>query len=207
MASTLAANATVQYDAWDNRTLVAWSDAALVAWAIQHPGRQAQVVSVLVARYQSWIVQRCRFRLDNEQDALDVAEQVAMRLLKSLSQLRDPAGFKAWLCRIVDNCGNNFSVQRVRYVTNVDDERFIVMEERAAPSILKAMEDSEAVAHVLSKMSTMACEVLRLRFFDEYSLAQIAHHLCLKLSAAKARLYRALAQFKVLYRQLFTVEF
>jgi len=202
MAMTLVAYTAVQYGALNKSALLEWSDAALVSWAVQHPAGQEQAVSMLLARYRPWIVQRCRFRLSSEQDAQDVAQQVAVRLMKSLSQLRDSSGFKAWLCRIIDNCCNTFAVQRARYVTNIEDGQLLGEGNEVTPSSLKTMEDNEAVALVLSQMSDVAREVLKLRFFDERSLEQIAHQLCLKLSAAKARLYRALAQFKTLYQQL-----
>lgn len=195
----LVANVSAQYDVLDNSELATWSDSALISWADQQPARFSQVAEVLLARHRSWIVQRCRFRLNSEHDAQDVAQQVAIRAYHNLKQLHDPAGFKAWLGRIADNCCNSFAVQRARYVSNVDE---VVCDETVAPSAIKHLEDREVVARVLTRLSAGACEVLSLRFFEDCSLEQIAQHLEIKLSAAKARLYRALEQFKAMYQQL-----
>ena len=199
MTMTLVANAQFQYSPLDNSELSAWDDAALISWLAQNPGRQSQVVNVLLSRHRNWVVQRCRFRLNNESDAQDVAQQVAVRVYRSLHQLKDPAGFKAWLARIIDNCCNSFAVQRARYVSNVDE---LVCVDEAAACDHQALEDREVVAHVFAQLSNAAREVLSLRFFEDCSLEQIAQQLEIKLSAAKARLYRALAQFKAMYQQL-----
>ena len=104
----LVADVSAQYDVLDDAELATWSDAALISWAAQQSARFGHVAEVLLIRHRSWIVQRCRFRLSSEHDAQDVAQQVAMRVHRSLQQLNGPAGFKAWLGRIIDNCCDDY---------------------------------------------------------------------------------------------------
>ena len=58
---------------------------------------------------------------------------------------------------------------------------------------------SEAVSVTLERLGETAREVLLMRFYLGYSLAEIADALSISLSAAKMRLYRALAQFRTAY--------
>ena len=191
----------VQHLVFTDSGFATWSDEALVACVMRSQNSQNQAINVLLSRHHSWIVQRCRFRLNNKHDAQDVAQQVAIRVYRSIAQLKEPAGFKAWLGRIVDNCCNTYAVQRARYFTS-DCEQQLDLYVAEEIHELKQLEDKEVVAQVFAQLTDAARQVLALRFFEERSLEQIAQQLHVKLSAAKARLYRALAQFKEIYLRL-----
>ncbi len=55
------------------------------------------------------------------------------------------------------------------------------------------------VREVLAELPSQASEVLMLRFYSELGLEDIAATLGIGLSAAKMRLYRAIAQFEAKY--------
>jgi RNA polymerase sigma-70 factor (ECF subfamily) len=57
-------------------------------------------------------------------------------------------------------------------------------------------EESNRVREVLARLPSKSRDVLMLRFYRDLSLEDIAVTLDVGLSAAKMRLYRAMAQFK-----------
>ena len=196
----MATNLAVKHNIPAPSAFTVWSDEALVAWVIHLQGDKSETMNELLGRYRPWIVQRCRFRLSNEDDAQDVAQQVAMRVFRSIHQLKESAGFKAWLSRIIDNCCKTYGAQRGRYITSIGEQ--LEIEGAEDSDELKYIEAREIVVQVLAQLPDTARQVLLLRFYDEYSLEQIAQHLALKLSATKARLYRALRQFRDLYIEM-----
>jgi RNA polymerase sigma factor (sigma-70 family) len=93
-------------------------------------------------------------------------------------------------------------VQRTRYVQIEHIEGLIELYNADAGSEADPLVEQNAVSIALEQVSPQAQEVLRLRFFEDYSLEEIAAALTINLSAAKMRLYRALDQFKLRYVQV-----
>jgi len=177
------------------------SDERLIVWVVAQVDSASQAFDVLISRYRPWIVQRCRFYLGAEQDAQDVAQQVSLRVFKALGQFSGTSPLKAWLGRITLNCCNSFMRQRGRYVNIEEIELF--SEPGQVNDVLTQLEQGQTVGFVLTQLSDSARQILILRFFEDCSLEQIAQCLQVSLSAAKARLYRALAQFKTVYETSF----
>lgn len=150
----------------------------------------------LMASYRPWVLHRCRFHLGSEEDAQDVTQQVLVRVYSHMEQLKEITQFKAWLRVIVSNCCNRFLQQRARYVLGEEVETVLDKREPLVNDDLLQLERREIVSEVLTKLPDLARQVLVLRFFEDLSLAQIAESLRVTLSAAKARLYRALEQFR-----------
>jgi len=187
-------------------TFSAWPDIALISWVNQQRAGHSQAFDVLTARYRTWVFNRCRFRLDNAHDADDLTQDVWLRVHTNLNQLQDKALFKAWLRIIVDNCCNSFAVRRARlgeHCISSDENIFLLDEQVSSVAPEEVLAEREAVSQVLSVLPHNARQILKLRFFVGYSLKEMAHCLNLSLSATKARLYRAIEQFKLHYCQQF----
>ena len=91
--------------------------------------------------------------------------------------------------------------QRGRYVNVEQIEQLAELGQVSDGQI--HFEQGQTVEFVLTQLPDSARQVLILRFFEDRSLEQIAQCLQVSLSAAKARLYRALAQFKTVYETSF----
>lgn len=184
--------------------MASWCDLALVTWVAEQRPECAAAYNELVSRYRSWILKRCQFRLGNAVDAEDVTQEVIIRAHKNLHKLLDRAQFKAWLRTIVDNSCNTFFVRRSRYTTSEHIEQLIEVQEQGyANSPQEILAETEAVHYVLSSLPVNARQVIKLRFLNDYSLEEISQRLNLSLSATKARLYRAIEQFKGIYEENF----
>ena len=181
------------------RGMVFWSDQALVNWAADRKAGWPSAFDELACRHRSWIFKRCLFRLGNAADADDVTQEVMARAYASLSQLQDRTRFKAWLGVVIENSCNTFTVRRARYTTTEHIEKFIDVYQQGGATPVDLLIEQELVHHLLGLLPEKARQVITLRFFLDYSLEQIANTLNLTLSAAKARLYRAIEQIKALY--------
>lgn len=156
--------------------------------------------SVLADRYREAVVRRCRFRLGNPDDAQDVAQEVLLRVYRGLESFRGQASFRSWLSAIVENECLSYVRRRNRHVLSEHVRSLIELHEA---QVHGAARHDEALVATLPKALAVLPEpgrqVIYLRFYKEYSLAEIADVLGITLSAVKMRLYRGLEQLRVWY--------
>ncbi len=182
-----------------------WSDDALIQQALDKQANGDNAFAILIERHRRWILRGCLFRLANHHDAEDATQDVIMRVYACLHQFQGRAKFRTWLNTIIVNYCNTFAVRRAKYVTRDHIEQLIEIhqqEEEVVVTPHEAHAEQAQINQALLSLSDNAQQVLRLRFYIGYSLEEIADHLQLSLSAAKARLYRAIEQFKHLYIRL-----
>ena len=192
----------------NDRAMTTWSDEALVSWACGNQPDRHQAMSTLLARHRNWIHRRCQFRLGYIHEAEDATQEIALRVCRNLHQFEGRARFKAWLNTIIDNHCNTVAVRSSRCIASehISDLIEIYQQEYGGIDPYDVLIEQDLVQRVLSHLPQNAREVLRLRFYCEHSLEDIANTLHVSLSAAKARLYRAMEQFKQTCYELMTVQ-
>lgn len=181
--------------------MIVWSDEDLVSWACGNQADRHQALNTLLARHRNWIHRRCQFRLGNVDEAEDACQEIAIRVCRHLHQFEARAQFKAWLNTIINNHCNTVAVRSSRCIASehISDLIEIYQQQHEGIDPYAVLIEQNLVQRVLAHLPQNAREVLRLRFFDEHSLEDIANILRVTLSAAKARLYRAIEQFKQAY--------
>ena len=178
-----------------DRELVALLQARDLGWKL--------AFNELLGRHRAWLVSHCAMRLGNRSDAQDVAQLVLIRAWQSLDRFEGRSAFRTWLYIIAENQCRTYIKQRLRYIQTEHIERLIELSLEAGHSTnTDTYALSEAVGMTLERLGETAREVLVLRFFRGYTLDEIADALSISLSAAKMRLYRALAQFRAVYMEL-----
>jgi len=187
--------------------MTAWSDEALVSWACGNQPDRDRALSTLLTRHRSWIHRRCQFRLGYVDEAEDACQEIALRVCRHLHQFEGRARFKAWLNTITDNHCNTVAVRTSRCLTSEHISTLIGRHGQECEVIdpYDVLIEKDLVQQILAHLPKTASDVLRLRFYDEHSLEDIANILRVTLSAAKARLYRAMEQFKQAYCHLIAV--
>ena len=161
--------------------------------------------TVLVHRHQPELFRRCRARLGTVADAEEAVQETLLRMLRGLPRFRGDAAFRTWLFAIADNQCNTAHLRRSRQVMSENVRALIMLHDevcRSDPGSENRMSIAE-VREVLFDLPNQACDVLMLRFYRDLSLEDIAKTLGIGLSAAKMRLYRALAQFQTAFEKLF----
>ncbi len=128
--------------------------------------------------------------------ALDALQNSLLTIARRLSGLRDPRWFKAWAYRIATREGVRTAKRetRIRYFEDeaalADAVEAPVAEAAFDPGLVRACAD-----HVAGLPP--ACQiVLRLHYFEEMTLVEIAEALEIPLGTAKSRLAYGLARLR-----------
>lgn len=174
------------------------TDEQLVARSGESARLYSAACNVLIKRHRPDILRRSRARLGNLADAEEAVQETLLRVFRNLSGFRGDAAFRTWLFTIADNQCSNVYQRRMRRLMGEHLQALMEIHEELrhehAPDI--DGDASQAVREVLFALPEQARDVLMLRFYRDLSLEDIAQTLGIGLSAAKMRLYRAMALFE-----------
>lgn len=134
-------------------------------------------------------------------DADDLTMEAFARAFRHLSRYVPQFAFSTWLFRITTNCCIDF-VRRKRLKTqplNVavplgDGESFLLDVCDQAPDPQEAFirqQRIEVVQHMVTQLPAKYAQLVRLRYFEELSYAEVARELQAPLGTVKAQLFRA----------------
>ena len=126
-----------------------------------------------------------------QEDALDVVQSAVCKALEYYGMLKNEEAIKTWFYRILVNESLMLLQQKKRMVLSGDE----VMEEPAYEE--KAFEAQDDFTVHLNQLEEDVQEIIRLRFFEELSLKEIAQIMELNLNTVKAKLYRGLKTLKI----------
>jgi RNA polymerase sigma-70 factor (ECF subfamily) len=154
--------------------------------------------SILINRHHNSLVTRCNCYLRNRADAEDAAQETELRAFRAVRNFRQDSSFKTWLFAIADRQCHDLVRKRNKHLLNDHLRALIEVHEKSMTKIKQVSENDDLVYQVLQRLPTNECEVLKLRFYSDLPMKEMAIHLGLKLSATKMRLYRALEHFAVL---------
>lgn len=124
--------------------------------------------------------------LGNETAAMDVLDETVYKALKNIRRLRQPEYFDTWITRILINECHNENKRR---------KRFSLLEETPDPPV----EDFDALPlkEAIRKLPQDLKEVVILRYFAGYTLAETAEALQIPRGTAATRQRRALALLRL----------
>lgn len=185
-----------------------WNDATTSDWALVQScaaGDEAACTR-LVADHQRMVYQLALHLLGEPQEALDLSQEVFLRVFRTLGQFRGHSALKTWIYRIVINQASNrqrwwrrrHRNQQVpldlHIETNGDlpDTRGGLMPDRA----LGQKETATLVWRALDRLPFDQRAVIVLREIDEMSYDEIADSLGVAVGTVKSRLARAREQLR-----------
>lgn len=127
----------------------------------------------------------------NRDAALDVVQESIVKALSKAGSLREPQYLKTWFYRILVNESMDY-YRRAQRVISLED---VLVEQ--------AQESGDHAARLdlydaIDRLSQAEQTVIRLRFFEDLKLEEIAQATGANLSTVKSRLYKALAKLKEL---------
>lgn len=129
----------------------------------------------------------------NQDAALDVLQDVWVRVVRGIRRLKDPGALKPWLYAIT----HGVAVDRIRRDYKRDkteqaqlDDAFNIDE----PSFND--EDATAIREALSRLGVQHREVLVLHFLEDLSIAEIANVVGCSEGTVKSRIHYAKRQLK-----------
>lgn len=121
----------------------------------------------------------------NQEDALDAVQSAVCKALEAFESIRNADAIKTWFYRILINECLSILKKRKRDALTAD------FEELDIPYYEKAY-DREYVEEELDRLEPDVQEMIKLRFFEEMSLKEIASITGYNLNTVKTKLYRDL---------------
>lgn len=150
---------------------------------------------MLVSRHEQ-LVYRIGYRhAQCEHSAMDLCQNVFLKLYQRLASYQGAGSFKGWLIRLAHNeCVDWLRRQRQDH-QDLDDL------DLAATTALPDAEQARAekqrmVQHELSRLNEKQRLAINLRYFEQYSLSEIAEVLACSEGTAKNLLFRALSKLR-----------
>lgn len=128
----------------------------------------------------------------NRDAALDVVQESVVKALSKVDSLREPAYLKTWFYRILLNESMNY-FRHNRSLISWDE----ALHDRAAPPARDPGERLD-LYNAIERLSGAEQAVIRLRFFEDLKLEEIAQVTNTNLNTVKSRLYKSLKKLREL---------
>lgn len=196
------------HDAVKPLRALTWNEATTSDWALVQScaAGDEQACTRLVADHQRMVYQLSLHLLGDSQEALDLSQEVFLRVFRTLSQFRGQSALRTWIYRIVVNQASNrqrwwrrrHRSQQVPLEAHVEahgdlpDNRGAIMPDR----LLGQKEAASVVWRALDKLPFDQRAVIVLREIDEMSYDEIADSLGVAVGTVKSRLARAREQLR-----------
>lgn len=189
--------------------VLTWPDAASADWALvqQCAGGDEDACARLVTDHQRMVYQLALHLLGDPQEALDLSQDVFLRVFRTLPQFRGHSTLKTWIYRIVVNQASNrqrWWRRRHRSQQVALDEHLVTHSEPAESRnfaqpdrVLQQRETSSRVWRALDALPFDQRTVIVLREIDGLSYEEIATSLGIAVGTVKSRLARARENLRV----------
>jgi RNA polymerase sigma-70 factor (ECF subfamily) len=157
--------------------------------------------TALVEKYEPHIERVVAGALGIDPDLADIIQDVFVRVLEGIHQLKDPAALRGWIgtLAVFTARGHIRRRRRWRWIRFLAPED--VPEVPAAPHNPEATATMRAMYRVLDVLPTEERMVFTLRFMSELELTEVAAACSVSLATIKRRLARAEARFQEAARQ------
>ena len=126
----------------------------------------------------------------NQEDALDVVQSAVCKALEHYGELKNEAALKTWFYRIVLHESIILYNKRKREILTRESEWVEQSYEE------KGFEIHDDLYARIDRMEEDAQKIIKLRFFEELTLEEIARVLEMNVNTVKAKLYRGLKALK-----------
>jgi RNA polymerase sigma-70 factor (ECF subfamily) len=186
--------------------VLTWPEAASADWALVQEcatGDEAACAR-LVTDHQRMVYQLGLHLLGDSQEALDLCQEVFLRVFRMLSQFRGQSSLRTWIYRIAINQASNrqrwwrrrFRSQQV----SLDDTPGLELRESRQTAMPdRVLQQQEVAGRVWSALDALPFEqrtVIVLREIDGLSYEEIAVSLGVAVGTVKSRLARARDQLR-----------
>jgi len=155
-----------------------------------------EAFGLLAREYESSIYAVCFRRLRNQAEAVEVTQEVFLRAMRKIDQLREPERFVGWLKRIAVRMSINRAVRRPRESYHAP-ETFTVVAHRTSPvdGVLQR-EQADQVRSGLRQLRSLDRETLLAFYFEGQSLKEMSDRFSSPVGTIKRRLHTARHRLK-----------
>ncbi len=172
---------------WPDPTIIQWVNAALVG--------DQEAFAELLYTFQDSVYNLCYRMLGERTEAEDAAQEVFLRVYSKLDRYDPERPFKTWLLTIASNhCIDRLRKRRLTYI-GLDEplpETLSLSSDEPEPEEALAISTrSQEIQALLDELEPDYRMAVVLRYWYEYSYAEIADMTDSTESAIKSRLHRA----------------
>lgn len=151
----------------------------------------------IVDGYKDEIFNLCYRILNDYDDADDVAQEVFIRMYKSVVKFQFQSSFSTWLYRISVNCCYSYIKKNRKSNVSALPDSFEIADERNGDSYY-----SDLVREALTKLEAKQRTLIVLRDIKGLSYEEIAEILKVSIGTVKSRLNRAREKLREILRRL-----
>lgn len=137
-------------------------------------------------KYRNDVYNYVYWRVLDREDALDLTQEIFMKVYKNLDSFENRSSIKTWIFSIARNTVTNFLTRRRKFRETEINEAL-----SEAGSTGKEIEMKKNLLIALDKIPDDHAEIIRLYYFDRFSYKEIARLLKLNIGTVKSRLNRA----------------
>lgn len=148
-------------------------------------------LSLYIVRNQDRFYRLAFSYVRNQEDALDAVQNAVCKALEHYEDLKNEAAVKTWFYRIVLNESLAILNQKKREAA-VDEN-----ESLERPYEEKGYEIHDDLYDRIGRLEETVQKIIKLRFFEELTLDEIARILGINLNTVKTKLYRGLKTLKI----------
>jgi RNA polymerase sigma-70 factor (ECF subfamily) len=132
--------------------------------------------------------------------AKDVQQEAWISVLRKIKGLDNPKRFKPWLYRIVRHSAIDHlrRLKRDQRLFEYPDDNSEGFDIRSGESTDEEL-NLDAIKHAVSRLSPVHQEVVVLRYWEEFSYAEVALVTGIPIGSVRSRLYHAKAHLKKLF--------
>jgi RNA polymerase sigma-70 factor (ECF subfamily) len=164
-------------------------------WVLQAQNGNDDAFTELVNAYQTPVYNLCYRMLGEAQAAEDAAQETFLRAYQNLMRYDPKRPFATWLLSIAAHyCIDRLRRRKFIFLSVDDDETTFELPDIDAPNPENESVHSEQRAQIqalLKELDATDRAAIVLRYWYDFSEAEIAQSLSLTVSAVKSRLHRA----------------
>jgi len=151
----------------------------------------------LMIRYQQTVFQVAVSFTKNMDDALDLSQTVFLKVYEHLNKFRGESQFKTWLMRITLNESNNWNRKtKKRHMETFDEYKAEKTSDMLPEDEYLVSENRAALLRCLLELNTRHRLAVVLRYFENYSITDIAATLDCSEGVVKNMLFRSLQKLR-----------
>jgi len=174
------------------------------------PPDDLRAFELLVRQYQERVFATAYRLMGNRQDAEDMAQEVFLKVYRSIRDLSDPATLTSWIYRITTNTCLDALTRRQRRPRTIsltpqpqgwdgeeaEEPRYADSQTPTPEEAVLLSELQHCLEQALVELDATARAILVLRDVEGRAYQEIAENLALGLSAVKMRIHRARLAFQ-----------
>ena len=142
-------------------------------------------------------------RLRNRNEIDDFVQETLLRAFSKRSQLRDEAKFEAWIAAIARNLAREWNrAYHRRKRAEAADRTTEAVDSRNPLDVLEKAEERELLKQAVARLNESDREILRARYVDDASYAELQERYGLSYSAVGLRLHRAKRRLRKIYMSI-----